>query len=390
MSDRYMGDLKQFIIDVESKRGDKDKMYSNETKHINFYHSHTKKELLDYIINYTKTHDLKNDYDFMYMMRSIIKYMGNNLDMGTSIDFPTFNALPFRVKFVDGGLYIDGKNSQYNKGKLLEINGVSVNKIIEEIEGCVTYGTVGGYETKVEKFFLSIDNILSLPSIDSKSDKITFKTNAGSFDIENRPYEQEHIEYEKYSIDGHTLIFKCPYCKEECAPDIQKIEGLVNLYKIENFVLDLRGNNGGNNSVILPLIKYLKANSFNLTTIVDKGVSSSGQLAMMEMKRMGSNIIGEDIGTQTNYFGGCYSNGTLGNTHFKYSLSKALLYYDENSFRMRGIFTREELNKHKDEVLKLRYLKLDKEIIYTANDFICDRDPVKEYIENNKSVLIKR
>lgn len=390
MLERYKEDLNQFIATVESKSNNGDQIFENELSHIDFYHSHSKQELLDYIDNYTKNNIVKDDYDFIYMMRNIIKYMSNNLDMGTTISFPRNNLLPFHVKFIDDSLFVDAKDFRYNKSRIKAINGVSVSKLVREIGKCITYGTTGGYETKVEKFLLSINNILSLPPIDSESKKLTFTTVEGNFEVENVPHRLEHIEYEKYLVNNHTLIFKYPFCKEECAPDIQKIEKLVKLYQIENFVLDLRGNYGGSANVTLPLIKYLKQNHFNLTTIVDKSVSFSGQLAMMDMKRMGSKIIGEDIGTQINYFGYCYSNGTLKNTDFKYSLSRVFLYYDEKNFRMNGIFTKKELDERKDEVLKLRYLKLDKEIMYTKDDFMYDKDPVLEYINNNVNSLSKR
>lgn len=388
MLEKYKQDLIKFLSDVESKRGKTDNLFENESKHINFYHSHSKQELLAFITEYVKKQSIKNDYDFIYMMRSMIKYMGNGRDLGTTIDFATNNMMPMRMKIVEGNLCIDAKGSEYDKMRIFDINGVDIKQIMREIENCISYGTVGGRESRIEKFLLNIDNILSLPSM-RNSNKLNIKTLNGNLEIENRPHQLPPIEYDKYKIDGKTLIFKYAFCKKECAPDIQTIDKIVKVHNTENFVLDLRGNNGGNAALMLPLIKYLKQNNFNLTTLVDKHVASSGHLALMDMKRMGSKIIGEDIGTPINYFGYYYSNGTLPNSNFKYTLSRAYLYHDKEKFRMNGIFTKEELERKKANIFEPEYLKLDKEIIQTMEDFETNKDPVLEYLKFEEKSYVR-
>ena len=388
MLEKYKQDLIKFLSDVESKRGKTDNLFENESKHINFYHSHSKQELLAFITEYVKKQSVKNDYDFIYMMRSMIKYMGNGRDLGTTIDFATNNMMPMRMKIVEGNLCIDAKGSEYDKMRIFDINGVDIKQIMREIENCISYGTVGGRESRIEKFLLNIDNILSLPSM-RNSNKLNIKTLNGNLEIENRPHQLPPIEYDKYKIDGKTLIFKYAFCKKECAPDIQTIDKIVKVHNTENFVLDLRGNNGGNAALMLPLIKYLKQNNFNLTTLVDKHVASSGHLALMDMKRMGSKIIGEDIGTPINYFGYYYSNGTLPNSNFKYTLSRAYLYHDKEKFRMNGIFTKEELERKKANIFEPEYLKLDKEIIQTMEDFETNKDPVLEYLKFEEKSYVR-
>lgn len=388
MLEKYRQDLIKFLSDVESKRGKTDNLFENESKHINFYHSHSKQELLAFITEYVKQQPIKNDYDFIYMMRSMIKYMGNGRDLGTTIDFATNNMMPMRMKIVEGNLCIDAKGSKYDKMRIFNINGVDIKQIMREIENCISYGTVGGRESRIEKFLLNIDNILSLPSM-RNSNKLNIKTLNGNLEIENRPHQLPPIEYDKYKIDGKTLIFKYAFCKNECAPDIQTIDKIVKVHNTENFVLDLRGNNGGNAALMLSLIKYLKQNNFNLTTLVDKHVASSGHLALMDMKRMGSKIIGEDIGTPINYFGYYYSNGTLPNSNFKYTLSRAYLYHDKEKFRMNGIFTKEELERKKANIFEPQYLKLDKEITQTMEDFETNKDPVLEYLKFEEKSYVR-
>lgn len=134
--------------------------------------------------------------------------------------------------------------------------------------------------------------------------------------------EEYHMERKdtepNFYIQDKTLVFKYKNCHPYYIPIIDSL--LITLGReIENqnitkFALDLRGNGGGASSIIKPLIEYLKNTNFELITIVDKGVFSSGRFACVAMQMIGSKIVGEQIGTPINCFGNVLRPPALTNT----------------------------------------------------------------------------
>ena len=74
-----------------------------------------------------------------------------------------------------------------------------------------------------------------------------------------------------------------------------------------------------------------------LFTLVDRGVFSSGRFAAIEMKRIGSKIVGEEIGTPINCFGYVSGNGITPNSNIHFNFAR-VYWYEDNGF-MKGIYT---------------------------------------------------
>ena len=82
MKKKYIEDLEYFLNYVELKRGSNlDKNYPNESMHLDFYFLHSKNELKEFVNNFINEHKIENNYDFYYLMCSIIKYMLQNVMM---------------------------------------------------------------------------------------------------------------------------------------------------------------------------------------------------------------------------------------------------------------------------------------------------------------------
>lgn len=382
MKKRYQDDLKYFLDYVELKRGRKlDIKYPNEAMHLDFYFLHNKNELNDFINDFTRKHKINNDYDFYYLMNAIIKYMSGYVDAHTRIIMGyNYNSYPISLQAFNDKIYVvKCDDEKYNYSQLLEINKVDIKKIIEEVERCISYGTNSFFLYKLH-FYLNDKNILlSLPSINSNSKWIEYKTSKGTIKYEvDKDYSKQlsnvkREDFKQIQIRNNILIFKYPRCIVKFIPNIKEIKKLIYNNNIDTFVLDLRGNTGGQSSLIEPLIRYLKQSKLKLVALVNRSVFSSGRWAAIDMVRIGSRIVGQDIGTPVNCFGYTLANGKLPNTKFSFWLSSVYWYENENHV-MKGIYTKKKLHKMPKSFYEPKYLKIDYYINLTINDYKSEND----------------
>lgn len=387
MNGRYQEDLDYFLNFAESKRGKElDKKYPNESMHLDFYFLHSKNELKDFINTFLKLHKINDDYDFYYFMNCIIKYMGGHIDAHTRLIMSdNDNAYPLSIQATNNKLYVTKcSNEKYSYSELLEINKVSINKIIEEVEKFTSYGTTNWFLNRLH-FYLNDKNILlSLPSIKNNAKYIEYKTSKGIIKYEiNKDYSKELAlirkeDFKQYQIKDNILIFKYPKCADKFIPDIKKIKKLIHDNNIDTFILDLRGNSGGRSSLIEPLIKYLKRTKLKLVTLVNKSVFSSARMAAIGMLRIGSKIVGQDIGTPINCFGYIFGNGQLPNTKFTFNFARVYWYEDEKKHTIKGIYTKKKLLKMSKSFYEPKYLKIDYYINLTLEDYKSGKDVMLE------------
>ncbi len=376
LNKEYLQDLNYFLEYADSPRGkENDEQYPQESFHLDFYLNHSKEELYDYINQFLTHNNIKNDYDFYYLMKCIIKYMSGFSDSHTMVHKNDNTWFPIRFKVVNNNVYIDRCFDEKKLKKIIKkINGVDINVIINEIANCTSYGTNGWLLLNIEVILCSKNDLLSLPCMNSKDSEIVYELENDekiSFDI-NEKYELETIypkkEIEQYNVIDDMLVFKYPSCKENYKPDINKIEEIIIGSDIKKFILDLRGNSGGNFSIIEPLIEYLSNKDLEIFTLVDRGVFSSGRFAAIDMKRIGSKIVGEEIGTPINCFGYVSGKGITPNSNIHFNFAR-VYWYEDNGF-MKGIYTKEELKKRDKEFFEPKYLIPDISIEINEEEYI--------------------
>lgn len=384
MDKKFWEDLNYFIEQATAKRGKElDSEYPDESKHLDFFFLRTREELDDFINNFLQNHRVENKYDFLYMMNSMIKYMLGQYDSHTMVEYENDIWLPLVITCVQNNIYVERTiDENIKKAKLISINGVPIEKILSELEQSVSYGTNGWFLYSIRSRLVDLNTLLSLPSIDSSSEFITYETDKGvlKFPVDKQYKFEFYKKEEDILIRDNTLIFKYNKCNKNHEPDIDKINALIIYNNIQNFVLDLRGNTGGNSEIIKPLIEYLEKSGLNLITLVNRGVYSSGRFAAVDMQRIGSKIIGEEIGTPIDCFGYSIKGGKTPNTGLKFNFSRVYWYEDEQKQEMKGIYTREELRKAKESLMSRKYLKIDDYIDITAEEYEnSDEDIFLEY-----------
>jgi len=397
MNKRYQEDLDYFLNFAESKRGKElDKKYYNESMHLDFYFLHSKKELNNFINTFLKNNKINDDYDFFYFMNCIIKYMSGHIDAHTRIIMSNNNnSYPLSIQSINNKLYVTRcSEEKYSYSELLEINNVSISKITEELEKCTSYGTTNWFFNRLHSDLNNKNILLSLPSIKNNAKYIEYKTSKGIIKYEiNKDYSKELTiirkeDFKQFQIKDNILIFKYPKCTNKFIPDIKKIKNLIHDNNINIFILDLRGNSGGKSSLIEPLIKYLKHTRLKLVTLVNKSVFSSGRMAAINMLKIGSKIVGQDIGTPINCFGYIFGNGELPNTKFTFNFSRVYWYEDKKRHIIKGIYTKKKLHKFPKSFFEPKYLKIDYYINLTIDDYKSEKDVMLEkccdWIKNNK------
>ena len=386
LSKEYVQDLNYFLEYAESKRGiETDELYPNESIHLNFYFNHSKQELEFFVNDYLEKNEVRNDFDFYYMLNCIIKYMSGESDSHTRIFMKKNVWFPIRFKLLEDGIYIDRCfNEKSLKKKVIKINGIDIDKVLNEIEKCTSYGTRGWLYSCIESFLYNRNNLLSLPSINCDSIENSYEMEDGSLISFNTNDNYEKInlfpkeDNQRCQVYNDIFVFKYPSCKSKFAPIINEIDELIKHNNIKKFVLDLRGNTGGNSNIIKDLIEYLGRSNLELFTIVDRNVFSSGRFAAIEMKGIGSKIVGEEIGTPINCFGYVSGNGLTPNSNINFSFSR--VYWYESNNKIQGIFTKNDLSNQNDYFFVPKYLHIDIPIEITS----------EEYINSNGDLFLKK
>lgn len=110
------------------------------------------------------------------------------------------------------------------------------------------------------------------------------------------------------TISNEILYIKYRKCLNyEKYPFLQFVEELKQEIKnkgLTQYILDLRGNHGGNSSIIKPLVKMVRELSLDGVVLIDNGVFSAGRWAVADFKKnFDALLIGEPTGGATTSYG---------------------------------------------------------------------------------------
>ena len=386
MQRKYQEDLEEFIKLTKTKRGLlNDKDFSEEYWHLNFYQLHTEEELKKFIAGLKLEEKELDDYTFNYYVNAIIKYMSGNLDSHTELCFPSSTRLPYKCKyFPNGGLYLQNTiNEKFKKAKILKINNVDINDLIEIYKKRTNYACLNRLYSLIELNFNVLEILYSLPNFLRLDNLIIIETDKGLLKIDLQGQcTVGNDKVEDYYIKDKAMIFNYSSCHAYYIPVINELlkvlDSQLTSGNINKFILDLRNNGGGASNIIKPLIEYLKDKDLELITIVNKGVFSSGRFAAIAMQMIGSKIIGEQIGTPINCFGNVSKPLPLKNTKEQPIFAKTYWHLNYDKKKMQGIMTREELMRKDKNFFEPQFLELDEEFEENITDFMSDYDAFLE------------
>ena len=363
MKKRYSEDLDLFLRRLKSR-------------HINIFHDKSSEEISQYIKKYKNK--INNDLDFIYFLNYLLKFINNGKDSHTKCKFKNNKALPFMFRFLNNKLYIVESSSLYSSylyKDVISINGVSIIKLIKEMRDSISYTTVGYLNSEIEFNFSSVNGIRYLPSIDSNTSTLMFKFSDDSsieLDVDNiESYILERKNY-LYDIQNNKLILKYIACK-----DIDGMNKFINeISKLNNYnsiILDIRGNGGGDSSISVPLIDFIKSKDLKTIVLTDYMVYSSSTFIIDSMINYNAKFIGSEIGTTMNHFGNI-SSFKLPNTDILVNYSTKYFYYKNGEFS--SCSKRRELKKLEDYRFKSVHFRPDVLLDNDIFDIMNHRDKV--------------
>lgn len=319
---KYEIDLNYFLSEIEKR-------------HIWFYFDKSKDDLNNFVNEYLSTYKLDSKYKLSYFIKCIIKYILSIYDSHTFCFYNDVKSLPIKLKFIKDDLYIiDAFNDGLKYSKVLEINNFPVEKLISKINKSLPYSTEAWQKARIESFLSDLNVINELSLTDSNKALFTVLKDGKKEDYMLLP--DKHLKFkddDNYDITVLDNAIKIRYSK--CALPkvgsvldfVKKLKRISKANNMENFIIDIRGNTGGDNTVIYPLLDFLKNSNFKVVTITDRNVFSSGRFALIDLINIGSKTVGEDIGTALNCFGNVRTF-KLPNTNLTITYSTKYFDYD--------------------------------------------------------------
>ena len=360
------------------------------SKHCHFYVKKSKSEIDKYIDEELEKGYVNCEEDLAFFVRKVIKESLGEYDSHTRFKRKE-RYMPFRFKFLKDGFYVISSDSgfeHFNFAKLISINGVSIDTLYSEIEEATCYSTVEHLYSEAENI-LSRTDVFLLPSV--AKDHLTYELEIdGKKELitvnKEDSYENKMKGKQNYGFfcENDTLILTYNSCSDidKMMETVSAIKEIIEKNNIQNFVLDLRGNDGGNSMVIMPLIDYLKTSNLNIVTLVDRYVFSSGRWAVKEMEGLNSYFIGENLGTSLNCFGENMSYKYTTNESL-YSIAVSIKYF---GFDKDGNLTSLDPDKIDYKHLDFQFFSPNLYVNETIDDYKNHKDPYLDatysYLEN--------
>lgn len=363
----YINNVIEFIDNGEIK-------FENDTYkgHPCFYLIHSKYELNNKVNEYLNKNNY-DEYDIYFIISKLIKYMLGKYDSHTKVEFRKYNIMPISFKIENEKVYVINHYFDIDNilgASVISVNGIDINQILIELEEITCYSTIERLHNKQERNLSCFEILKSLPSIDSDSNIINFKflyqntIKEVSFDINNSFKKINRtipLNYTYEIVENCVIVHYNSCCNSAKMEEL--IENLNSIYNINDYVIDLRDNSGGDSSIIKPLLEFL--NNKNIVVLVNEGVYSSGMMAFVDLKKIGAYSIGTDISTSLNAFGNCpgeYNIDELGlyvrrsSMYFLYNNNYECLEYSKDNFKDYFESRRELLEPillHPDEIINL-------------------------------------
>ena len=360
--------------------------------HPHFYLLHNKDEFNEELNRVIKQKEKYTRYDLYYVLKHMFKYVLNEYDSHTTVFFNNPSYLPIKVKMVNDKLYIIDGLGEYKKyigTEIKNINGISINKILEELDYITCYASKDYFYTQVELNIVNIEKLKSLPSI-GDVDTLIFSDDYTNIDfkideIKNYSFEKIDNNY-KVDIIDDTLILSYLACENEEKMK-ETVEYIKTLDGINHYIVDIRGNSGGNSSINNYLTDFLKDK--DTICLTDERVFSSARMCLAKLKRNGALIIGKTPGTPLSCFGNSRLKKEIDELGLSVRGSVNYWYYDSN-LKCHG-YKKEDFDEainNNPHILDTVFFNVDIELEPSLEDILNNNDTVLEfaidYINNKK------
>ncbi len=281
-----------------------------ENNHLNLYHS-ISKEKVEECISSIRNIDELSCIQFDYEM---LKLFACFKDAHT-LYFVSYKYLDKQIIFIEDKLYL--KNKQHYK-EIVAVSNMPAKDFIQSLsqmqcfetnahlKNCIRSAINNGYY--YEMLGLAKNNSIIFEVIDDKTIK-KYSVNIISKEeaIENGTIQNNQKFYE-YKILGNILYFKYRVCREHkdypFKDFVKEMKNAVKKYKLKEYILDLRDNNGGNSEILNPFQEFVKQNNLKGVLLINNGVFSSARIAVARFKKyFNVLLVGEETGGAIKSYG---------------------------------------------------------------------------------------
>ncbi len=388
------------MIDVKYKN-----IYNKFIEHykhirVNPWHEISESQLEQLYNNLINSMAINNEYNFKYFIDYIIKRLSGKTDAHTKYD--SVFLIPMNFKIFDSEILVNYPSDLRNS-KLVSINGIDIDIIINELEEIITYGTDGKRKYELEKSLFNKYTLFGLPSLRNSNElifeieKLDGRKIIRNFKKTEQYSEGEMFDYNKYRYGENAAYRFVNNCLIYNHSSVQvgfkeRIElAIANLRKedlssIDTIIIDIRGNTGGNSALNKILMSFIEEHiDKKLICLTDYRVFSGGRYALRDLINLGAITIGEEISTPIN----CYGNSNWINIDNHY-FSVSECYF--HPFLGWSASSKEEFSEEVTDELLLPFIyKPDILIEERKEDYMQDIDTILDYaIEYSKSKIQRK
>ena len=325
-----------------------------EKGHINLWHDISKEEF--YILFNEVDWDKLDEVSFDFEM---LKLFSKFRDAHTRY-FIKNKTLHHKLIYKNNKLYIFD-NEKYLE--VISINNYNIEELYDSFSKIVCYETKEWKNKQIEigfnsKYFYEMIGIKDELVAKLYNDNFIELSVASDEELKKRvstfkPYT--------YSVMNNVLYLKYSACRDDkdipFIDFVKEIKDKVEELNIDKYILDLRGNAGGNSEILNPFQDLVRYKKLNGVLLIDSGVFSSGRFAIAKFKKEFNTLL---IGTPTGGAASSYgynNNDSVEDKSFSYSIR----YWDFSEiFKSKGAIvpdiivenTIEDLENNYDRVLK--------------------------------------
>ncbi len=386
------------MIDLKYKRLYDEFIKNYEEIHLNPWHQIKREELDSIYDNLTSNMDINDEYSFKYFIDYIIKRLSGLEDAHTK--YQRIDPIPLNFRKFDDEILVNYPEEL--KGcTLISINDIAINKIIDELENIITYGTDGKRDYEIEMALFNRITMFGLPSL-RNNNELTYELKDKSGNIIRKIIRKDEtydnlFDYDKYRNGNpaeYKIIDNCLVYNHSSLNDkykkvieesIKKLE-IEDISAVDNIIIDLRGNLGGDSELNKPLMDYLKSQTDKkLICLTDYRIFSGGRYALRDLINLGATTIDEEISTPINCFGN--SNWCNIDDHY-FSISECYF----NPIMNLEISSKEEYKEKITDEIKTPYIfHPDIEVKQSKEDYKNNVDTILSYaLEYSKNNRLKK
>jgi len=273
-----------------------------EQTHPNLYHNVSENEIKNHIDS-IKGIDNLTTIQFDYELLKLFALFKES----HTCYYPPYEFLNYNIIFKNKKLYI--YDSQEWK-EIAKIDKLSTNEFLKRLEPLICYETEEWLSKMITDFAnngyiykmlgLSDNDFIELTTVNDE--RLLLST------IKSKNSSKSRIFYYYKNLNDDILYLRYERCFDN--PDfpfnllVKQIEKDVKEKEINRYILDIRGNRGGNSEVLNPFQELVKNNDMKGCLLIDEGVFSSGIFAVMRFKKnFNATLIGQPTGGTAKHYG---------------------------------------------------------------------------------------